>query len=176
MLSPNKSSSKQLVIWKVSGLSTKTSLNLAAALLRSFAVSRARRCYCKQLWAPAQAPPSHAPHLVLSTLGQFLWCVWRWTFFLDSHQRRNGRIHRHIRSSVSSIEIAMHLKVQNSALSCSAHSSSHCSVHIHTTTAYHNMRAAQHELPFVQACAELVFGHDSLLISLESLKLIQLAF
>ena len=38
------------------------------------------------------------------------------------------------------------------------------------------MRAAQHELPLVQACAELVLDHDSLLIRFESLKLIQRAF
>ena len=32
--------------------------------LRSFAVLHASRCYRKQLWAPVQAPPSHAPHPV----------------------------------------------------------------------------------------------------------------
>ena len=36
-----------------------------AASLRSFAVLRARRCNYIQLWAPAQAPPSHAPHPAL---------------------------------------------------------------------------------------------------------------
>ena len=70
----------------------------------------------------------------------------------------------------------MHLKVQNSTLSCSAHASSHFGVRAQTTTVHHNMRAAQHELPLVQACAELLFDFDLLLILFESLKLIQLAF
>ena len=36
---------------------------------------------------------------------------------MDSHRRRHGRRQQHVRSSVSGIEIAVHLKVQNSALS-----------------------------------------------------------
>ena len=164
MLSPNMSSSKQSVIGSVSGLSTKTNLQSCCSVsLRSLAVLHARRCCCKQLRAPLRLHPRMLHTLSLSTLGQFLWCGWRRTPFLDSHPRRNGRRHRRVRSSVSSMEIAVHLKVQISALSCSALSSSHFGEHVQTTIAYHNVRAAQHELPLVQACAELVLDHDSLL-------------
>ena len=53
-----------------------------AASLHILAVPRA-------LWAAAQAPPSHAPHLSLSTFRKFVRCGWRWTSFLASHQRRD---------------------------------------------------------------------------------------
>ena len=51
-----------------------------------------------------QLQPPHT--LSQSMLGKFLWCGWRWAPFLASHRRRKGRIHRRVRSSVSSIEIA----------------------------------------------------------------------
>ena len=144
------SSSMQSMICSVSGLSTKTNLQ-SLAVPRAFGLS-------------LRLHPRMRNTTPQSTFREFLRCGWRWTPQLASHRRRNRCGHRRVRSSVSCTEVAVHLKVQNSALPCSAHSFSHCSVHVQTTIAHHNMRAAQHELPLVQACAALVFDHDSLLI------------
>ena len=100
--------------------------------LRSFAVLHASRCYRTQLWAPVQA---HT--LSLSTLGQFLSVDGAGVTSADT-------------GAFASIEVAVHLKAQNSALSSSAHSSSHFGVRGQTTIACHNMRAAQHELPLLR--------------------------
>ena len=99
----------------------------------------------RSLWKQSLVPVSSSKQSMiwkvsgLSMLGQFLLCGWCLASPLASHQRCYGRRHGRIRCSVSCIEVAMHLKLQYSALSGPAGSSAHFGVRVQSAVAYHIM-------------------------------------
>ena len=133
-------SSKQSVIGLVSGLSTKTNLQSCCCFSSIFRGATRSSLSLLSTFGLSHKPRPRICHsLINAWCGELLWCGWCLASFLTSHLRCYGRKHWRIRGSISSIEISVHLKVQSSALSCSAHTSSHFGVHVQTSVAYHNM-------------------------------------
>ena len=155
------------MIWKVSSLSTKTNLKSCCCFTSSFRGATRTSLSLHSNLGSRSGSTSHTPHHVLAH-ARAVSPVWMMhSVSLGFAPACYGRKHRRVRCSVSCIEV-MHLKEQSSALSGPAKSSTHFGFHVQT--------AAQHELPFVHACTELVFDLDAMLIHLEPFKLLQLAF
>ena len=106
---------------------------------------------------PSSGPPRLQlrvyPDLPCTLLGLLLRCGWRPSYLRT--RGVTGADNGALASSLSNIEIAVHFKVQDPALSRSAHASSHFGEHVQSPIAYHNMRAAQHDLRLCRLALKL---------------------